>query len=581
MSKEDGERVGGYLAQLRTARAGMSQLVREWEQVERSYRGDQPDMPGMPNTRVNIMNMQIEGQTSEIVDSEIAVTAQGQSPGDEKYAEWAQIVLEWTLRQNTPRQLLVQFARRLLKLGSAWLKAEFDPDAADGFGLVRFNCVDPQNVYVDPLVTEPRRLHRARYIMESMEISKEAAAELYGDKAAALTPTRGIGANGETYGLIQRWSRQRGQLRLEEFTEDGFLLYDSHREGTRFTNQRAAAENVVNYYAHVDGGYPYFMASCYPVEGRLHGFGDGKIIYRLQEMLNDLYDKIRLAARPNLILYNANAEMELEEFDTASFQPISYNADVPGEPVRMVPWGSINDSWWRLIYSVHQEVQRVTRYGEIMMGQAASVSTATEASILHQQGSRAVTDKKKIVQETLAQACKYAVGLMMEFYDGVKAFRLSGNTDGKAFEWIDFDMLRSVPVCTPPQDGYSRMYSERSGDSPEWQLLEENGRPYTKSVQLDLQISLGAGLPTNRTFLWQMMERFASMRLMDENGRPRPGITWEEFRRFAQNFLGIPMPSAEPPLAADFAPPPPPDMALQDAYAPVTAGGQPMRQPPV
>ena len=502
MTEKERDRISGYIDDLRSIRAGTSHLVSEWNEIERAYMGDQPVIPGMPNTRVNILNMQVEGQTVEISENEINISVRGIAPGDELYARWAKTALDWTIRKNNSRTLLSVFARRLIKFGTAWLKAEFDPDAADGFGLVRFNNVPASNIYVDPMITETANLQKAEFIMETIEMTLEEADKLYGEKAECIIPTHEFvkdiinnkmndisGVRSRSFTLIQRWSRSNGKLRLEEFSECGLLLYDSHKEGGRTVNQIESKEIPENYYSCVNDKYPYFAAVCYPVEGRFHGYGDGKLILRLQDMLNDLYDKIRIAARPNLILYDTNAEADLQNFDEFSFDPVPFNGDSSREPIKAVQWGAINESWWRLLHSVHQEIQRVTRYGELMAGLSNTSSSATEAAIMHRQGNRAVSNKRTAVRQVLVQACEYAAGLMMEFNQGIKPFRT--DDEGAGFEWIDFDKMRNVPVFMPPQSGYSRRYAETTGKAPDRQLLEHRGKIVTKNVELDIQVGMG------------------------------------------------------------------------------------------
>ena len=71
-------------------------------------------------------------------------------------------------------------------------------------------------------------------------------------------------------------------------------------------------------------------------------------------MINNLYDMIRIAARPDLILFDPKAEVDLEDFDENSFQPRPCNT--PRETVYTVSLGKVNENWWRLLGSIHQEV---------------------------------------------------------------------------------------------------------------------------------------------------------------------------------------------------------------------------------
>jgi hypothetical protein len=500
-----------------------------------------------------VFHAQIEGQVAAMVDQNIAITTRGQSPGDEQFAEWGRIGLDWTLRKNKIKTTLATISRRFLKNGLVWVKTSFDSDALDGFGLAKLTAVPLNKIFIDQKIKDPMRTQEADYIIETILQSRTYAIDTYGEDKASILDYGKYDFLGndifyddemtnddqESWTEILRWSHKKGKLRLEIFSGCGVLLYDSHKLGEKKDNQKTAKENVKSYYEHVNNKYPYHLAVCYPEEGKLYGFGDGKLLESLQDMINDLYDKIRISARPNLILIDINSDIDVDDFDENSYQPRPYDGEASKDPVVKVEWGTVNAEFWKLLSSIHQEVQRVTRFYGIMTGGQSNADSATEAAIQQQQGSSATDHKKIIIQELLVECCEYLLGLMMGCYTEGKAFRISEDNDG--YEWIDFRTFTKVPMMKPPTSSYSKEYRKRNKETPKWELVTDQGKEITKKVDLDIEINIGAGLPKNKTFLWQMIEKLSQIALPDKNGIVKPGISWEEFRKFANDFLGLPL----------------------------------------
>jgi hypothetical protein len=581
-------------------RSTMGELYEEWQRIETAYRGNQPKKDGRPNTRVNIMNANIEGQIANIIDQNIAISTRGESPSDQNYADFARIGLDWTLRKNKIKKILDQHERRRIKFGNGFLKVHFDPDAFYGFGLARITCVSLNKIFVDKKVKDPLKLQDGEYIAEPIRYSKTQVIDIYGgEKSSALdyglfsiedtTVFEEEDTEDDLEGttIVQWWERKKGKLRLVEFSACGVLMHDSHKGDDRKENQKDSDYSHKSYYEYVNDYYPYFFTVLYPIEGKMLGFGDGILLEPLNDMLNDFYDKIRIAARPHLILFDPDSEVELEDFDENSFEPKPAMLSTCPNAVQSVPWGTVNDSWWRLITQIHSECQRVTRFSDLMTGQGSAAQTATEATIQQQQGNNATDQKKQILQITLQEMCEYILGIMMSNYTEAKAFRLSEDKDD--YVWIDFRDMTKVPVMKPATIDFSNKYrkgleeNNKEGKAPKWEILvnEKTKEPITKNVDLDIEINVGAGLPKNKAFLWQMIEKLSSMLSIDEKGMQHSVVSYEELREFIKKFVGLPlednqidkmlaapMPGVNPQGATS---------PMQNPNAPLSAGGNPLQ----
>ena len=585
MSDEEIRMVDDLLRRIEDRRSGYGEYTERWDKEEEAYAGEQDIEENSPNTRVNIVCANIEGQVAALVEQNLAVACRGEGPSDQGFAEWGRIGLDWFLRKNHAKRLLDRHERRRELFGVGWFKLHFDPEAINGFGLPTVTCPPLEAMFVDGKVTDPLRLQEADYIAELMERSKSWAEEKYGDMVEAIhfggsDPATIFAKEYSTddediFWLAQVWTMSKppkGEkriLRMLEMSDDGVLLFDSFKDwtGRRFKDK----ENPKPFYRY--NRYPYFQTNMYYEEGKLFGFGDGKLLRPLQDMLNDLYDQARRAARPPRVLFDPSTDLALEDLMDNTDTPVPCVR--PNENVRELQQ-KVNESIWRLLDLAHGETQRVIRWSELMLSLGTEDKTATEAAIQQQQGASGVDHKKLMLQETLIDLCEYALDMMMEHYTEGRAFRI--DEDKEDYAWIDFRQMNEVPVMVPATSAFEQEWRAKFPDEepPEFEVLKDKkGRAMTKSVDLDIDVTIGAGLPKNKGFLYQMLERLAKITALDKQGLPRPALYWEELRKFFGDFLGLPLeeneevglPMAQQPMAT-------PQGAMPNATAQgLTAGG--------
>ena len=569
MTEQEIRMVDDYLTKIEQNRGNMGEYYERWEEEQIAYAGDQVLVDNRPNSRVNITNANIEGQIAGLIDQNLEIRCTGQGPSDQSFSRWAEIGLDWTLRKNNIKMKLKRHATRFLLFGPALFKLHWDEDAVNGFGLCTITCPPLNMVFIDQLINDPFRLQEAEYIAEVILKSKTWAEDEYGDVASNIfyggadrSPifTKEKTTDDEdAFWLIQLWTKTDGNLRLIEFSEDGVLLYDSFKEwdGKKFRE----LDDPEPFYRY--NKYPYFLSNLYYEEGKLYGFGDGKLLRPLQDMINDLYDQIRRAARPNRIFFDPESDVELSDIDEDDGPVPCLN---PNQTIRVVEAGTVNEALWRLLANIHIEVQRVIRFSELMIGQRASTATATEANIQHQQGASGIDHKKLIIQDTLNDLCYYMLDMMMEKYEGGRWFRIAEDKDD--YEWVDFRQLNMLPVQIPASEGFINEFKQinRDAETPQFeQLTDKDGKPMTKQVDLDIKMSLGAGLPKNKAFLYQMLERLSRMAI-----EGRSVLTWSEMREFVEDFLGFPLKDEDEIMA---------EMQMQQQQQMAIGGNTPMQSP--
>lgn len=560
MTDEEMTQIDNYLTILSHNESSLSDFFKDWEDIEDKYCNEQPEDEDKPNSRMNVIVSTVEGMVTQIVDKNINCVTQGVGPEDESFANTARTGLNWIFSRNDITDKMEAFVRRRLKFGVAWLKVVFDKEFAGGFGLSKIQVVPNNKVFVDNKVKDVLRLQEAEYIAETINLSKAYAEQVYGYEKAeiikygfneflfneAFEENYDVPDCDRQWTLIQWWSRYEGMLRLQEFSSCGVLLYDSHKAGDRKDNQKNSSMDRKSIYKYVSDEYPYFLTVKYPKEGFLYGFGDGKLLDPIQNLINELFDKIRIQARPNLIGIDSHSDIDIEDFDDNSFEPRYYNgAKLQNRPfATSVPWGAVNRDMYELLERVRVEMQRIVRYSDLMMGQSKTADTATEAAIQQQQGNSHVDWEKGVVERLLARVGKYCICLMMEFSKTGKSLRIG--EDNEEYDWVDFRQFAEIPVQKPATKGFQDQYKDSNPGAPipKYENVTEKGKDVTKNLDLDLTISVGSGLPKNPAFLWSMIEKLSQLMVIDTDVQPpvpKPAINFKEMRKFLKDFLGIPI----------------------------------------
>lgn len=580
MTNEEMKEVNDILAQANTNMANLQSLYEEWEECETAYKQSQPMLKDMPNRRFNIILPTIEGEVSHMVEQNWAITATGEGPEDEQYSEHALIALDWAFRKNELFKKSRVHETRRMKFGTAFLKVEYDHDFASGFGCPMMKNVAMDRILVDSKIKDYSRFQESNYLIEICDYSKEYAVMMYGeDKAEAIN--YGIDIYRDNLAFNQEWtseddmdgftlllvsSRINGNLRQRHISACGVLLYDSAKEGDYKTNQKNSNYTYNPLYKYVDNKYPYFVTIKYMQEGRLHGFGDVYLLLPIQKLLNELWDKISIAMRPNLVCYDRGAEMNLQDIDSDSFTPRGFEGNAIGgrQPVYSLPWGQLNAEIFHILQLIYSEAQRITRFNDIMTGQGKSSDTATEAAIQQQEGSSHTTFEKTMYELTLSEVAKYMLGLMMEFMNDGRFFRLFGERADKSEDkhaWVDFSEMTDVPGMVPASAEYKDRFRQLhpNTDIPKYEILEQTEETTNeitgkvkrkrttikKHIELDIDISMGSGLPRNKAFLWQMVKELSQLTGVDMDAQPqpmpKPFVTWKEVRKFLKKFMDLPL----------------------------------------
>ncbi len=332
----------------------------------------------------------------------------------------------------------------------------------------------------------------------------------------------GVFGDNEKYLHMLVWTREDGKLRLTEMTGCGLILSESG-EGSFYEN----------------GKYPYFFTPLYRREGSIWGKGDVELLIPLQDLINDLDDQIRLSARltgnpQRVVSTGSGVDLDALTNEAGLNIPINdinaiKNLEPPKLPEYIVQ---------RRNMALQYETQRVSRFSDQMTGnKQQGVDTATEALALQQAGTAGIQHKKVLLQETLSEVFAYCLDLVREFWTRDVAIRVTDTDD--EFIFFKGTELDEIPSVKPADSRFKGKFSSANPDAESPRFMLDGQK---KSAEFDIKVTVGAGMPTNKAFVYNMMMELAKGGL----------ITPEEMRKWLVESFGLPvepelpMPQAAP-----------------------------------
>jgi len=512
-------------------------LFAKWEELDLYWEGEAnlPESDTDPGSNTNIIHPNVEGQVALLVEQNIAIMAHPQSPSDMPFSKTVSQILEWVKEKNKLKRKLDVHERRREKFGTGVFRVLFDPDALNGFGLPTIEPVNPAYIFVDPAITDVYKVQEARFMIETVNKSISWAKKNFDeDKANAIMPGFDIvedwGLFGETDGendAISRdtylhlfvWTKDEDGLRLVQMSSDGVILSDSNEDEDYFPDDR----------------YPYFFTPLYFREGMIWGKGDAELLINTQNLIDDLDDQIRINARM-----------------TGNIQKVigkGSNIDIDkwtNEPGLNIPADDINA--WKLVepkpmpaYIINRrqeamniEVQKQTRFSDHMTGaRQKGVDTATEALTLQQAGATGIDHKKLLLQETLSEVFEYILSLIKEYYNDEQAFRITEKQN--EFIWFRGSSLKEVPYLIPATESYKQGLRQQMGEminEPEYMQLDGE----TKEAFFDIEVTVGAGLPNNKAFVYTVIKEAFATGAIDKT----------EFRDLLREYVKLPIEEQQP-----------------------------------
>ena len=518
-------------------------VIQKWQDVEKYWEGDfeYEDDQAAPNT--NITNSNVEGRTALLCDQNIAVQVNPREPGDKPFCDMARTVVDFIKERNKMYRKIEVHERRRDMTGTGIFKVVWDFDKLKGKGLPVIVPIHPSRIFVDPAITDIYNIQEGQYLIESANKSIYSAKIEYGEELADaiipnLDPVQNILVENEEdqYVHLMVWTKYKEngklKLRLVEMSGDGVILKDTKKK-LQEHNKKQEEEDEQEI---LEGKkkekreplelfpnekFPYFFTPDMHRENTIWGKGTAELILGLSDQIDDLDDNLlrnaRLTGNPMWVVGNSSG------IDVSK---------VTNSPGQAIPSNDINGIKWLTPPSIPQYIidkrnsimnndrQVVTRFTDQMIGkQQSGVDTATESLALQNSGNAMIDHKKGLLQETLGEVFEYALELALMNWNTTMLFRIVGDNGEDTFSEFNPDLLNNVPVMIEADTDYREKYKEewkkrnpgkdisKDLDPEEYhymQVEDENGNKETRKIEYDLEISVGAGLPNNKAYRYQV-----------------------------------------------------------------------------
>lgn len=532
-------------------------LISKWEEMEKYWEGDldEPLNENDPCSNTNITNSNVEGKVALLCDQNLGVQVEPIEPSDRPFCTMVSTMADFIKDKNKMFRKIDIHERRREKMGTGVFRVLWNEDLLDGLGLPEIEPVNPAYMFVDTSITDVYKLQEAKYIIEVTNKSIYSARMEYGDEIAdaivpGLDPISGdyiqsSDENEEQYLHMFVWTRYRDddgeiKLKLVEMSGCGLILRDTRKQLKELKNKDANEEDIKVYPSAM---YPYFFTPDMYREGTIWGKGSAELILPISDQIDEIDNQVlmnaRLAGNPIRLVENSSG----------------IDADkITNEPGLVVPTNNLNGTKWEqppqmptYILNKRTELMQqdrpiVGRFNDQQIGTSQKgVDTATEALALQTAGNSMIEHKKGLLQETLSEVFEYAIELALINWDSTMMFRIVGKNGEETFETFNPSMLNNVPLLiestTEYRENYKKEWKERNKDKD---IKELNPEEYeymqvddeTRKVKYDLRVSVGAGMPNNKAFKYNVMMESYKNKI----------ISRKETRKYLIDVLGLNIP---------------------------------------
>lgn len=520
----------------------------------------------------NICFPLVEAQTALALEKNIAAKCKGVEPSDQAAASAAENIIDFIMRANKMIRKLDRFIRNLGTYGNSVWYMFYDEEWQRGFGMPSLKRINPMFFYMDPSIIDSDDVQDAEYTFfvqpktvfwAEKTFGKEKAARLWkqasgtddgendftldkADPSDATASASYIHMHYFTREYIEIDGKIKGVLRYIQASSDGHILYDSVDDEN--INQEEG------FYPWTDR-YPFILTNQYPDDGTAWGLSSIDFIKPIQNLIDELDKQIIAAARltgnPQRLVNPALFKDDPTNWTNESGLIIPVDDVVACYRDIKPP-----DMPQYVIQRRNQafEVERpvVSGYSDQMSGHKQSgVDTATEALALSQGGMITVDRTKAIIEEGLSEAFSYLLNMAISFWDGDRWFRLE--KDGKdVFIQYNVADLGKLPQVDTPDAEYIGKYMKKAKEAgrkdvkiPSYMAKRRSvdvvgdikkGEASTQSAIFDIQITIGAGMPQSKPFIYNAVMDMFKIRL----------ISNPEARKMMIDMLNIPVNEEDP-----------------------------------
>jgi hypothetical protein len=551
------------------------------------------DDPQAPRSFIPLVTPCVEGQVASMIEGEIDFVHTTNNPAHEAFMAKIDAASAYIRKQNNFLAHFKDHTRYYDLLGNALIYVSWEPEnyrRGGPNGCARISVPALNTVFFDGRIKDSKDIQHSLYIIHAQGfIPLEYIRQEYGDEVAdgiAIRTTPEVGPDPDVAFddtrsalLLFVWTRSNKQknLQLIEMDETGYIFRES--------------DPSEPFYKNVDNQYPFYLTRMIPQLGQLYGYGDGRILAPMQDVVNKLTDELELAAK-----FSAQSQLIIDP--RAKMKPGQLNSDPrkfavgenPRNNILQLTGTGINAVVPNFIEFLLREAQRVTRFSDIMTGQQGpSSATATAIQGQLSQGSVGIKDKRSDISRAMEWTDRYCINLALEKWDAPFWSRMGEG----AQRYVDPAELDKVPEAIPATAKFVDDYVAQNKDNkeamkrgryPTWQTLEGNdGKLVLTQLDYDTQVDMGPGIPHGKTDMYNMILGLLQVQPLDPaTGAPREFLTLERGRELMERALGFQLRTEDERDQSEMqeeAPPAPPPAPVgvnpaSDAAVQMPTGGQ-------
>jgi len=550
MDEETVKRGQYYANRYVSRKAEINTHYEEWKELLDLYECERPQNNEDPNYPCNFMSLitpTIEGQVASMMESEIDFRHVSNNPLQKQFMPKFDALSSYYRKKTHFKQYFKDFARFYNLLGNSFVliswETAFGNSKSSPSGYPRITIPPIDSVLVDGKIKDSKDLQFAEYIIiETKNMPISWARKEFGDKYANAISTGTMSEEGEysvddtdSFTYLEVWTRTNkdNNLQLIKMDTNGLIF--------------SISDSSKPYYEHVNNEYPVGMARMIPNMGSLYGFGDGKILKKLQIYVNNLLDEIELAARfssQSKIIVDPAGFMADGQLDSDPSK-IAYCKD-PNQNIRVLQAGGIDGIVMQSVQLSMSQAQEMVRFHDIMSGSSqGSSATATQINTQISQGHVGIKDKKTDISDVMAWADMYALKLCLEKLDRPFFVGMGGD----ASEYVDvqdFEKIQSVVPTTLETtmkiiNDFNK--NPNSGDIPTVpkyeEAMNEDGSAIYTDIDFETTCVIGESVPKDRISMFNMLLSLSQTVLLNADQTKSPVITPEKFKEILEEILGF------------------------------------------
>lgn len=522
-------------------------VYKDMEIAERYWSGEFPDMTGEKLANTNIINTNIETQVADLMDQNIDIQLRPFDPSDAPYIQRARMIGDKILEINQMPLKMQKIIRRFKKFGHGWIRVLYNPDLLEGLGCPEIVSVSSAEIFPDPAITNIEDINKGRFFIQAFPASIYWAEQTFGmEKASAIYPdyrpyadlninkmfSDDIDTSGERYIHLLYWCKYKDKhgierLRLIQCSGCGVILKDS----LNFEDEKGIAVFPTTH----EVRYPYWCTVDMERENSIWGKSNASLLYPLQDVADELDNSIlanaRLTGNPQRVVTTSSG-INPETIDNTEGQVILSNTldGIRNLEAPSIPQYIVN----RRDQIIQSERTIVSRVSDQQSGiKQHGVDTATESLALQQNAMRSIDATKTVLQIILSDVLMYCMELAIEYWDDGMFF----GDDETGFEYFVPNQLTEIPVMIPADTTYKNAFKERNPDKevPLYIEKKKGNKTETRKLHVILSVSVGAGIPKNKAFVYNLLNEMYS----------KGAMSLKTYREYMEEYMGIPFSDEE------------------------------------